>query len=116
MSNKQNDIHLEMLEQEFATTLNNVRDDELGLSLKDISIVVAKILDYYELKSLAMELLDRMLEKHPLGICQLCKEDLTQEEFDKHKGLCFRCHDKYIEDKINTEIVEGLKPDNETDF
>ena len=119
MSDKNNDIynenkHEHLIDVLFAA-LKNARD-EGGLSLEEISQVIASVLEREEVESLAEELTKRAMEQNPLYKCMWCDKELDAEEYAEHLGICDKCLIKELEDKINTDSVERLKPDNENDF
>ena len=118
MSLKENDIyneqrHEHLIDVLFAA-LKNTRD-EGGLSLEEISNVIASALGE-DTQFLVKELGQRIMEQHPLYKCMWCEKELEEEEFSEHMGICDKCLIKELEDKINTDSVERLKPDNENDF
>ena len=119
MSLKENDIyneqrHEHLIDVLFAA-LKNTRD-EGGLSLEEISQVIASVLEREEVESLTEELTKRAMEQNPLYKCIWCDKELDAEEYAEHLGICDKCLIKELEDKINTDSVERLKPDNENDF
>ena len=104
----------EMLINELSGAINNSRQQN-GLTIEEISQVVANNLGE-DTPFLVKELEQRIMENHPLYKCQWCDKELEAEEFAEHMGICDKCIIKELEDKINTDFVEGIKPDDETDF
>ena len=118
MSDKNNDIynenkHEHLIDVLFAA-LKNTREQD-GLTLEEISQVIASALGE-DTQFLIKELGQRIMEQHPLYKCMWCEKELEEEEFSEHMGICDKCLIKELEDKINTDSVERLKPDNENDF
>ena len=107
----------ESLSDKLVRVLCETRD-EPGLSLETISHIISQIFASEEFDSLVVELLDRQLEKHPLGRCVFCGEILEEDEFNDIKGAHKKCIEKEIENKIKTDFVEDQKPraDNDKDF
>lgn len=119
MSNEQNtkwyENKKEFLVHELFSLIKKTREQE-GLTIEEISNVIKSAMGE-DTQFLIKELQKREMESHPLFKCQFdCGKELTEEEFAEHMGICNECRDKYIEDKINTDFIEGVKPDNETDL
>jgi hypothetical protein len=107
--------HKELLINVLVAAIQNTRK-EPGLSLEEISQAIVNNLEIEETQSLAIELQKRIMEQHPLFICQWCEKDLTEEEFGEHMGICQQCLDRELEEEINTDLVNDNKPlpDNQT--
>ena len=117
MSDEIKQIYEESLSDNLVKALCQTRE-EPGLSIETISYILSQVLATEEFDSLIVELLDRQLEKHPLGRCVFCGEILEEDEFNDIKGAHKKCIEKEIENKIKTDFVEDQKPraDNDKDF